>query len=264
MRVLSIANFKGGTGKTVTACNLAAILAKRGRRVLLIDADPQHNASDFFGAAPEDPTLTQVLSGEAEPFWEDVVSPTGRDDLWLLGADMGLLTLDLASMTDGGGSEPLRRFRDLINNLRNEKAFDHVIIDCPPSFTAASVAALSVSQDVIIPTKADAFSQAGTGELVEQIRHLMGAGRWMLDYHVLLTMVQATRLCREGREMLRSTFRGAVFDTEIHCSVKVEEATFARKPVGEYDPKGRAGHDYRQLADEYLRETEDENNGESV
>ncbi|MBR6114306.1 MAG: ParA family protein [Oscillospiraceae bacterium] len=263
MRVLSIANFKGGTGKTLTACNLAAILAKRGRRVLLIDADPQHNATDFFGAAPEDPTLTQVLSGEAETYWEDVVSPTGRDNLWLLGADMGLLTLDLASMTEGG-SEALRRFRDLINVLRNDRAFDHVVIDCPPSFTAASVAALSVSQDVIIPTKADAFSQAGTGELVTQIQQLMGAGRWMPDYHVLLTMVQATRLCREGREMLRSTFRGAVFDTEIHCSVKVEEATFARKPVGEYDPKGRAGHDYRMLADEYLRETEDENNGESV
>lgn len=263
MRVLSIANFKGGTGKTVTACNLAAILAKRGRRVLLIDADPQHNASDFFGAAPEDPTLTQVLSGEAEPFWEDVVSPTGRDNLWLLGADMGLLMLDMASMTDGG-SESQRRLEDLIGVLRTDRAFDHVIIDCPPSFTAASVAALGVSDDVIIPTKADAFSQTGTGELVKQIDYLRKAGHVMLDYHVLLTMVQATRLCREGREMLRSTFRGAVFDTEIHCSVKVEEATFARKPVGEYDPKGRAGHDYRQLADEYLRETEDEDNGESV
>lgn len=264
MRTLSIANFKGGTGKTVTACNLAAILAaEHGRRVLLIDADPQHNATDFFGAAPEDPTLTQVLSGEAEPLWNSVVTATDRLGLSLLGADTGLLALDLASMTDGAGSEAVRRLRDLANVLRQDDAFDFVIIDCPPSFTAASVAALSVSDDVIIPTKADAFSQAGAGELVEQIRQLMGAGRWMLDYRVLLTMAAPTNVSRQGAGVLRSTFRGAVFDTEIRASVKVEESTFARKTVTEYDPRGRAAHDYRALAKEYLQSIEGgEDNGD--
>ncbi|MBO7667338.1 MAG: AAA family ATPase, partial [Firmicutes bacterium] len=94
MRVISIANFKGGTGKTVSACNLAAELAGMGRRVLLIDADPQHNASDFFGADYDWPcTLTDVLEGAAEAYWPDLVSASGREGLDIRPAAMGLLRL---------------------------------------------------------------------------------------------------------------------------------------------------------------------------
>mgnify|MGYP002512397460 CR=1 FL=1 len=102
MRIISIANFKGGTGKTTTAVNLAAELAELGRRVLLIDADPQHNASTFYGGEYDWPcTLTDVLEGTAELFWPDVISATGREGLDILPADMGLLRLDLAAIADG-------------------------------------------------------------------------------------------------------------------------------------------------------------------
>lgn len=254
MKVISFANFKGGTGKTVTCCNVAAILAEKPCRVLVIDADPQHNTSDFFGAEADSVTLSDVLAGNAEPYWPELLSPTGREGLSLLPADMELLTLDLASMTEGRGAEAVRRLRSLMDVLREDDAFDFVLIDCPPSFTAASVAALSVSDEVIIPTRVDRFSQAGVGELVEQIRQLLRAepGR-ELRWRVLITMADGTNLHRQGAELLRKAFpSGAVFGQAIRNTVKVGEASFARKPVTEYAPHSTAAIDYRELVKEVL------------
>ena len=254
MRVISIANFKGGTGKTVTACTMAAVLAEKSRRVLLIDADPQHNTSDFFGADGDGATLSDVLTGTAEPCWPELLSPTGREGLSLLPADMELLTLDLASMTEGRGTEAVRRLESLLDVLREDNAFDFVLIDCPPSFTAASVAALSVSDEVIIPTRVDRFSQAGVGELVDQIRQLLRADPQRdLRWRVLITMADGTRLHRQGTELLRASFpTGAVFKTAIRATVKVGEASFARQPVTEYAPRCTAAMDYRELVKEVL------------
>ncbi len=254
MRVICIANFKGGTGKTATCVNLAAILADEGKRVLLIDADPQHNSSDFFGAEADAVTLTDVLDGRAEPYWPDVLSQTGREGLCLLPADMRLLELDLASMRTDAGGVAVKRLRDLMDVLREDEAFDVVLIDCPPSFTAASVAALSVADEVIIPTRTDAFSQAGVGELVEQIRRLiLVEPQRDIRWRVLLTMTDRTNLSRQGAEHLRRAFPSrSVFDQEIRNSVKVGEASFARKPVTEYAPGCSAAADYRALAKEVL------------
>ena len=254
MKVIAISNFKGGTGKTVTCVNLAAILADEGKRVLLIDADPQHNASDFYGAEADAVTLSHVLTGQAAPTWPDILSPTGREGLSLLPADMDLLTLDLASMRDGQGSEAVKRLWDLMDALAGDDAFDIVLIDCPPSFTAASVAALSVADEVIIPTRTDAFSQAGVGELVEQIRRLiLVEPQRDIRWRVLLTMTDRTNLSRQGAEHLRRAFPSrAVFDQEIRSSVKVGESSYARKPVTEYAPGCSAAADYRALAKEVL------------
>lgn len=256
MRVISIANFKGGTGKTVTAVNLAAVLAAEGDRVLLIDADPQHNASDFFGAEPDAVTLSDVLTGHAEPYWPDILSPTGREGLSLLPADMELLTLDLASMKDGSGSDAVRRLRSLMDVLREDGAFDFVIIDCPPSFTAASVAALSVSTDLIIPTRTDAFSQAGVEELIGQTRQLILANPAQdLRWRVLITMADSTNLHRQGAMLLRVTMPfGCVYKTEIRNTVKVGESTFVKKPLTEYAPKCTSTLNYQALAEEVRKD----------
>lgn len=256
MRVISVANFKGGTGKTVTAVNLAAILAAEGDRVLLIDADPQHNASDFFGAEPDAVTLSDVLTGHAEPYWPEILSPTGREGLSLLPADMDLLTLDLASMKDGSGSAAVRRLRSLMDVLREDGAFDFVIIDCPPSFTAASVAALSVSDELIIPTKTDAFSQAGVDELIQQARQLILVNPAQdLRWRVLITMADSTNLHKQGAMLLRASLPwGAVFRNEIRNTVKVGESTFVKKPLCEYAPKCTSTLNYEALAEEVRKD----------
>ena len=254
MRVISIANFKGGTGKTVTACNLAAELADLGRRVLLIDADPQHNASDFFGADYDWPcTLTDVLEGTAEPYWPDNVSATGREGLDILPADMGLLRLDLAAIANGS-SEALRRLTDFLDAVREDDAYDAVIFDCPPSFTAASVAALVNSDEVILPTRVDAFSRAGVEELISQIRSLGRSTK--AAFRLLITMADNTNLSRQGAGALRESGL-LVFQTEIRNCVKAGESTYARQPLCEYAPRSTAAADYRALVKEVLRHGEE-------
>lgn len=253
MQVISIANFKGGTGKTVTAINLAAELAALQQRVLLIDADPQHNATDFYlgGTLGDgDATLYDVLMGEADPYWENVVQITGALNLSVLGADMRLLELDLAHIVSGPGSGALPRFADFILSLREDQAFDYILIDCPPSFTAASVAALRESDEAIIPTRVDAFSRAGAGELIGQIRDLARTSA-RLTYRVLVTMADRSRLYKQGSDALRASGL-PMFDTVIRSCVAVGESTYARKPLREYKPRCTAAEDYAALAEEIL------------
>ena len=253
MRTVSIANFKGGTGKSTTAVTMAAELTARGRRVLLIDADPQHNATDFcLGGEDPSPTLTQVLRGETEPYWPDVVNRTGREGLDVIGADMELLGLDLAALR-GEGSDAVRRLSGLLDAMREDNAYDFVLIDCPPSFTAASVAALAVADYVILPTKVDRYSVDGVGELVEQLRQIFRGSANAPRHSVLVTMSTGTNLAREGEELLRAAY-AHVFRTVIRSTVKVGESSYARVPVTEYAPRCTAAFDYRDFVTEFLQE----------
>lgn len=263
MRTIAIANFKGGTGKTVTACNLAALLAREGKGVLLIDADPQHNASCFFLDEEPDIGLYDVLTGTGEAVWADNVYDADiyyydRENyptqIKVLAADMRLLQLDLASMLgeDGGGAEAAgKRLFDFLSAVREDRETDFVIIDCPPSFTAASVAAFVCCDEVILPTRVDAFSRAGALELIGQIGSLK-------HYHVeprfraLVTMVDGrTRIGGQIVDQLKKDGLD-VFRTVIHNSAVVGESTYARLPLYEYAPKSRAAQDYEELVKEVL------------
>ena len=257
MDVIAIANFKGGTGKTATAVNLAAYLADAGRTVLLIDADPQHNATDFYSPIQAgEATLYDVITGEAEPLWSDVVTPTGRWGIWLLGADMRLLTLDLSALVSGI-SDHRRRLADFIGVLREDAAFDYVIIDCPPSFTAASVAALTEADDVILPTRADAWSRAGVLEMLDQIASLRRRTGARPRCRVLITMADRTNLSRQGAEALAECGL-EIFATQIRRSVAVGESSYARQPLMDYAPDCNAARDYDALTREILKEAEND------
>lgn len=252
MRTISIANFKGGVGKTVTAVNLAAIWAREGKRVLLIDADAQHNASDFYCPYWEGQTLTDLLTGKADQYIENVLADTSYENLSLLCADMGLLKLDLAAMLSGAeyvAGGPEKALFDFLRAAR-EDGFEYAVIDCPPSFTASSVAALICADEVILPVKADAFSRAGAMEMIYQAKGLRYYNI-APKFRVLATMADRTRLSRQIVDQLKADGLD-VLDTIIHQSVCVSESTYTRVPLYEYAPGSRAAQDYEQLAKEVL------------
>ena len=252
MRVISIANFKGGTGKTATACNLAAIAAREGRRVLLIDADAQHNASDFFGADPDAATLTDVLEGTGEATAADNVQETTLDNLDMLPADMGLLRLDLAAILTQVNA-PLRRMDDFLDALRADGEYNLIVIDCPPSFTAASVAALVNSDEVLMPTRSDAFSRTGVLEIQEQLRSVgLKLLRPLPRIRVLITMADArSSVPKQAADM----YKAAGFEvcrTVIRSGVAVSKSTWQRLPLYAVAPSSNPALDYERLAKEVL------------
>ncbi len=254
MKTIAIGNFKGGTGKTVTAINLASLLAREGKRVLLIDADAQHNASDFFAPGWEGLTLTDLLLGREIGEADEWLAEEVRPGLDLLCADMGLLTLDLASMLNdpdsGTGSWDYRLCR-FIESAGNERAYDYCLIDCPPSFTAASVAAFVAADEVILPTRVDAFSRLGTLELIAQVRGLL---RYDVRprFRVLVTMVDTrARLSAQAEAQLRRDGLD-VFETVIHASASVSDSSYERLALYESAPKLRAAQDYEALLKEVL------------
>lgn len=249
MRAICIANFKGGTGKTVTACNLAALLAREGRRVLLIDADAQHNASDFYAPDWEGLTLTDLLTGNRALGLDAFLAEDVRPGLDMLCADMGLLNLDLASMLDGEAQDDglsLHRFLDLAAGV-----YDFAVIDCPPSFTRASLAALICADEVILPTRPDAFSRLGTLELIAQVR---GLARYHVSprFTALVTMADARANVsfQAVNQLKRDGIR--VFEAVIHQSAVVNESTYTGLPLCEFAPKSRPAQDYEALLKEVL------------
>lgn len=149
MKVISIVNLKGGVGKTVTAVNMAAILAtEHNKRVLVIDADPQANATRFFGAQDAPATLCDLFAGRATCY-DDIVWQTQIAGVDIAPATIDLLAFDVAAATEEQGI--VRMLSDLCAAAEEDSAYDYVIIDCPPGFTAVSISGIAASDDVIIP-----------------------------------------------------------------------------------------------------------------
>ena len=250
MEVYSIINLKGGVGKTVTACNLAAILgAYHGLRVLLIDADAQANATAFFGCQDAGSTLGDVLAGRCV-YWPEFILETEQQNVSVLPADISLLEQDIASVREGG-AESLKALGDLLGVLSDDDAFDVVIFDCPPAFSAASVAAIACSGAVIIPTKIDAWSISGVEEITRQVEGVRRQIKPMRLAGVLVTMYHSAEVQRQGEELLRA--KGLpVYETVIRRTDKVDEATFARQPLFQWSRTSAAGRDYMAWAEEFV------------
>lgn len=250
MEVYSIVNLKGGVGKTVTACNLAAILgAFHHKRVLLVDADAQANASRFFGCGLEARTLTGVLAGRCA-YWPEYVIETDQLDVSILPADIDLLEQDIASVRHGGRAS-IRNLERFMDTLAADKAFDIVLFDCPPAFSAASVAAISCSSAVIVPTKLDAWSIAGADEIFRQIDGVRRIRPEIRIAGVLITMFHRAEVEIQGEKLLRSGPM-PVFETVIRRTDKVDESTFVRQPLFQWSRTSAAGRDYMRFAEELL------------
>ena len=266
MRTIVIQNIKGGVGKSTTVINMAEILAERGKEVLCIDADPQCNLSQFYGYAdPEkicDQTLYQLLNLDAEgrsDVAEDYIVPTPVNGVMLLPGSIDLIGADIASIYKADGRVSIKAIGDLLEALTESgrgvidppEPFDYVLIDCPPSFTAASVAALAAADDIIIPVEADLFAITGLKTLLKQVESVRRFKPRIRVAGALITKWHNTASCVQGECALRAS-TVPVFRQVIRRSDKVTESIFAGQGLQAYSPQSSAGRDYRAFVAEYL------------
>ena len=260
MRTTVIFNAKGGVGKTVTAVNMAAELATRPgcRGVALLDCDPQGNASTFCGADTDAATTYDVLMGTAELYYPENMQTarfggTVRAPIDILPASSELILADIASQLHNKRIW-LRALRDLVECMAEDEAYDYVIIDCPPSFSAATCAALIAADDVIVPIKLDAFSVDGLGEITLQIDGMRQFNPRLRIAGALITMRDANTVVARDVELALRSSAIPVFKETIRKAEAVNASTFQRLPLCYMPGKAARGvaADYANFVSEYL------------
>lgn len=245
--IIAVTNQKGGVGKTTTAVNLAYYLAKNGLNVLLVDFDPQGNATSGLGIDKRtlQHTVIEVLSGE-KPLVE-VVVPTRHKNLSVLPATPQLANaeVELAKMQ--------HRFTRLKQGLA-DNPYDCVIIDCPPSLSLLTVNALIAAHYLLLPVQAEFYALEGLGQLLETMQLVRkGLNKNLELLGVVLTMVDArTTLSQQVQAEVQKHFPGKVFETIIPRNIRLAEAPSHGLPVGVYDRWSKGARAYKSLAKEVI------------
>lgn len=248
-RVFAITNQKGGVGKTTTAINLAAALAANDFRVLVIDSDPQGNATTGLGVSKEPgrPSLYQVLLADAVA--KDAIVATEFEGLYLISADKNLVgaNLELVDLPDREF-----RLRERIAAIRED--FSYILIDCPPALDLLTLNALIAADSVLVPIQCEFFALEGISELMDTIERVQDGFQHPLAVEgILLTMFDdRNNLTRQVAADLLEFFGKLVFKTVIPRSIRLAEAPSFGKPILAYDPRSRGAESYIKLAKEIL------------
>lgn len=259
-KIIALVNQKGGVGKTTTSINLSASLAILGKKVLLIDLDPQGNTTTGIGFNKGDFDLSiyDVLIGKCHI--KDAMIATKYKQLYVVPATINLAGLDLELLEKSKSDPAFAKGAQLKNHLNEIRDFfDFIIIDCPPSLGLITTNALTASDSVIIPVQCEFFALEGIMQLLNTIRLAQKQLNPHLDIEgVLLTMLDSrTNLGFEVVEDIRKFFKEKVYNTIIPRLIRLTEAPSHGEPIIAYDPKSRGSEAYMNLAKEVI-----ERNGE--
>ena len=252
--ILAIANQKGGVGKTTTTANLGIGLARTGKRVLLIDADPQASLTISLGYANPDNfpvTLTQLLQvtaqiGTPRPGEGILHHAEGVD---LLPSSIELCSMEMTLINVLSRETTMKRLLEPM-----KKQYDYILIDCPPSLGLLTVNALVAADKLLIPIQCEFYALEGVTKLLESMKRVKSRLNPTLDiYGILLTMYDSrTTLSKQVVDEVREYFGRLVFATPIPRTVKLSEAPSFGQPITQYDPKGRGALSYIELAKEVI------------
>ncbi len=255
-RIVAVANQKGGVGKTTTAINLGAALAERGCRVLVLDLDPQGNASTGLGIEAEDREYTtyDLILDDVAP--GETIRKTKVAGLDIIPATVDLASADIELMANE------RRVHMLREKLRGDVlaalGYNYVLIDCPPSLNLLTVNAMVAAHSVLVPLQSEFFALEGLSQLMLTIREVRQSANTELRIEgVVLTMFDSrNNLSQQVEEDARDNLGDLVFNTIIPRNVRVSEAPSFAMPVLDFDSASKGAQAYRALADEFLKKNE--------
>ena len=256
-KIISVANQKGGVGKTTTAINLSSILAKRGKKVLMIDADPQGNATSGVGMEKEnDLSVYDLLVEDVEI--EEVIQKTAIKNLHICPSDINLAgaEVELVSM-----EQREYRLKEKIVKIKN--IYDYVIIDCPPSLGLITLNAFTASDSVLIPVQCEYYALEGLGQLLNTINLVKNHLNENIEIEgALLTMFDIrTNLSNQVVKEVKKYFTDKVYKNVIPRNVKLSEAPSYGMPISVYDPRSKGAKSYEKFVKEFLKNNESDSKG---